>query len=493
MKRLLLLLALTAAYLGSSNAQEFTLQLGRESKHTDEEMIMNGHYLGLHNGLDCWITQTVNGSNIFVRNRDWQVVHLDSNLVPVGRLELPKTSKCHHVASVMKESLASALLVDSSNNEQTLILRAQVDMDSMRLVGGWIDTLHVFPLTSKDFCKVWGATSSNGEYVGLISVIEYTNTKQYTATITLFDATMTPLWTRQYALGSTDMIHVSDKGEIITLAVEDDGEKQHFIFNVMDEQESATYDISINCDRIQNMRIVNTVGRHVVCAGTWSPLNSDPEDRITGGVVGMSFDLDSTNITGFTLRPFQNEDMNILMNKKTKKVQREQMLTFITPTGYAATSFGGVISLGRNYAENRVNNNGTISSEHHAVGMHVAAVDTSGAIRWVRNFRRNDISNDGPARLYTALVSDDTQVYLLKTESRKYPNIYEISKEAKEFELGDKSNIVLYSISTEGEVNKTIIEQKYKGVLIGVDQRRDGTMLLLSLRGSKTRLAKLKH
>lgn len=493
MKKILFLLALTVASVSTSFAQMFTLQLGCESKHTDEEMILNGHYIGQHNGLDCWITQTENGSNIFVRNRDWQVVHLDSNLVPVGRLELPKTSKCRHVASVMKESMASALLVDSSDDEQTLILRARVDMDSMTLVGGWIDTLHAFPLASKDLCKVWGAASANGEYVGLISVVEYTQTKQYTATTTLFDATMTPLWTRQYALGATDMIHVSNQGEIITLAVEDDGEKQHFIFNVMDEQESATYDISINCDRIQNMRIINTVGRHVVCAGTWSPLNSDPEDRITGGVVGMSFNLDSTNITGFTLRPFQNEDMNILMNKKTKKVQREQTLSFISPTACVATPYGGVISVGRNYAENRINNNGTVSTEHHAVGLHVAAIDTTGDIRWVRNFRRNDISEDGLARLYTALVSDDDNVYLLKTECRKYPNIYEISKEAKEFELGGKGNTVLYSISPEGDVSKTIVEQKYKGVLIGVDQRRDGTMLLLSLRGSKTRLAKLKH
>ena len=56
MKKILTLFALAAACLCSASAQEFVYQIGKESKHADPEMIYNGHYLGMHNGLDCWIT-----------------------------------------------------------------------------------------------------------------------------------------------------------------------------------------------------------------------------------------------------------------------------------------------------------------------------------------------------------------------------------------------------------------------------------------------------
>ena len=493
MKKILTLFALAAACLCSASAQEFVYQIGKESKHADPEMIYNGHYLGMHNGLDCWITQSEKGTNIFVRNRDWQVVHLDSNLVPVGTLELPLTSRAQHLASVMQGSRTAALLVDSSSDERTLILKYVVDMDSMRLVGDKFDTVNDFTYSDDDHCMVWAATSPDGNHIALVSVIEFTKTKKYTANITMFNSAFEQEWNRQYALNSTEQVYVDNTGRIVTLGVEEDGETQHFIFNILDAVESDSYDISIKCDRVLNMRILNIIGPHVVCAGLFSPVTSDPKEGLIGGVVGMAFNLDSTNVTGFSMRPFQNEDMNIFMNKKTKKIQREQTQTFIVPVDIAPTAFGGAMAAGKNYTQNRINNNGTISSAYCAIGLHIVAVDTNGNIKWVRNIRRNDFTDEEKEELNVSLVPTEDQIFLLKTENRKYPSHYDIAKDAPELEIGDKANIVLYSISNDGDVKKTLVEHKTKHHLLAVDTRANGTMLLLTKRGSKTRMAKLTH
>jgi hypothetical protein len=51
---------------------------------------------------------------------------------------------------------------------------------------------------------------------------------------------------------------------------------------------------------------------------------------------------------------------------------------------------------------------------------------------------------------------------------------------------------VVYTITDEGEVNKVLIERKSGQSLVRTLTRPDGTLVLLTGSGSKTRLAELK-
>lgn len=99
-------------------------------------------------------------------------------------------------------------------------------------------------------------------------------------------------------------------------------------------------------------------------------------------------------------------------------------------------------------------------------------------MKWVRNLRRNDMQRNSNQMLFVALFASGDNVCLAKSEHRKYPAGYDIANVAKEYQMGDKGNLVVYTVGTEGEVRKqhphrvpnpavgTIKEKKMKDIEI---------------------------
>jgi hypothetical protein len=187
------------------------------------------------------------------------------------------------------------------------------------------------------------------------------------------------------------------------------------------------------------------------------------------------------------MRYFQNEDINILTNEKTKKIQRDRELPDVAPLSYVPTSYGMVMAVGRMVEGKDVNANGTKTCDYSGVGIHLVAVDATGAVKWVRNVRRNDRQTDSKALLRTPLFMMGETLCLVKNENHKEPGEYIISNDAREYEVGDKSNLVLYRFSEEGDVRKDVLERKTKQALGAAALRYDGTALLITVKGSKTR------
>ncbi len=180
------------------------------------------------------------------------------------------------------------------------------------------------------------------------------------------------------------------------------------------------------------------------------------------------------------------------MNKKTKKVQKEKVMPMVVPLAYAATPYGAVLAVGHRHVLRYKNANGTISTTYFTQGIHLVAIDDNANVKWVRNLRRNDIEKDEDGMLYMALFAENDTVCLVKSECAKYPADYNIAKEAKEYEMGDKGNLVLYRVAEDGEVRKDILEQKTKHMLVSAAKSEDGSVLLLTLKGRKSRLVELK-
>lgn len=488
-----LLLALCGQW-GVAQGQNGMITFARSdvSTLTDPQMAANAHYLGSEGQgpigvMDWWVTQSEKGARGFAKDKDWQVVKTNWHLSPQKRVDLRRTHECSYLASAMDDSTATVLLVDSSESKEAAIYRAKVRLESGE---SHIDTLCKFNFTRKDKFIAWGAVSPNGKYMGMLTVMQYVKKGEYKAEATVFDNSGKVVWTREYGVGTTWNIYVTDKGEMLTLGVEHGREEEHFIVNVMNNHSGDTYDLKVKSDPVLTMRIANVQDGKMLCLGTFMPADEDPDDELTGGMVSMSFSLDSLFMKGFTMRPFMNEDVNILMNKKTKKVQRTQMVEMIEPIAVIPTPYGGLIAMGHRHKLSYTNANGTRTSTYLKQGIHMVAVDMNGTVKWVRNVRRCDVSRNDDL-LYMALFAEGNTVCLVKNEERKYPDTYDIAKEAREYEVGDKGRLVIYRIKENGEVKKDIIEKKTEHMIVNSTKRADGTTLLLSVDGRDTRKMEL--
>lgn len=473
--------------------QSITITKGAVGKQLDEESVLNGWYLGRHGKNDCWLTRTEDGPKSFVRSDDWQLVELDRNLNVYGRLELPMSRNCKVVAARTLDRYADVIMVDSSEARRLTLVKFEVDLDSMKLTGDKMDTLAQYVKEPADRGFVWGAVSENGEYVGVLTLLQMTKKKQYVAEARMYGTELDEeLWSKEYAVGTTSSIAVSNDGDMVTFGYEDVDAEEHFTISVLGSKSGDTYGIKMNCDRVKDMQIVNIVGRKVLCAGLFSPRKSNPRDNMVGGTVSMAFDMDSAKVSNFIVRSFMNEDMNILLNKKTKKVQKSQEAQMVVPLSYVAMPYGAVLAVGHRHTMRYVNANGTVETSFYAQGIHLVALDEDGNVKWARYVRRNDMQKHTDEKLYMGLFAMGDTVCLVKSEHPKYPATYDIAKDVKELEMGDKSNLVLYAITENGDVKKTVLEQKTKHSLVSAAKRGGGEVVMLTLDNGKSRMVEMK-
>ena len=58
--------------------------------------------------------------------------------------------------------------------------------------------------------------------------------------------------------------------------------------------------------------------------------------------------------------------------------------------------------------------------------------------------------------------------------------------------MGDKNNLVLYALNEEGNVKKTVLEQKTKHAVVSAAKRGNNEMVMLTLDGNKSRMVEMK-
>lgn len=458
-----------------------TLTKGMEGKRLSVEDLQEARYIGTQNKLDAWIMEG--------KRHIKQVVLTDLNLEPVSIAPIAGSGDLDVLAASVTPDRTGVLLANRESKKRTIVLRCEVDAESKAIVEPF-DTVVAFEYGRKDDCWVWGATSPSGLYNALVCVLQFNETKQYKTYVALFDSRMQPLWHKEYPLGSITDVMVTDAGRIVTFGEEREEEESHLVFNMLDTLNAETLDVSVKCDPVKDLHLRNVVGSNAILMGTYHPMGKKRE-HITAGVIGISFNLDSASLVGLQMRPFQNEDMNIFLNKKTKKLQKETTCDHIVILGCVPTPYGAAMALGHDMAIEKNSNSGSVSRSGYGIGVHVAAVDTTGRICWVRNFRRNDVTKNSDLPTLGFACAGD-KVCVVKAESAKMPAIYEISNEAKEFTLGDKGNVVVYSVSPDGTTEKLLLEPKSKHVVFQARTRLDDTLLIFSERGSKTRLFELR-
>ena len=483
---LLVMAACTLTMYAVAQTPRFEVMANQESKKVDDEFVRESKYIGQYDGLYCFVGEGRRHSKVLTL--------VDHNMVPLRSMTLPEsTVNCKFITGSVVGNNAGLLFMDNDERHRAFIYTATMDLDSMRSADSvGLRMIDSVGFSRKDNFMLWAATSENGQYNAMIQVLEFTESRQYSAKVTLFDGRMHKLWSKDYAIGSMENLYVTNNGTVVSLGREPEGEETRFVYNIVSEKRANTYAAIVKCDPIRELRLAGVVDNHVLAVGLFTPQGARERDNLCGGVVGISFDMDSAIITGFTMRPFMNEDMNILLNKKTKKVQRSQQTDLVSLVGTTLTENGVVMAVGRNYAKDNVENNGTITHLFYRMGLHLVAIDTQGRISWVRNIRRNDYEVGDDGMLNVCMLHNNGRTYIIKSEHRKYPAIYDIAKDVKEYKVGSKGNLVVYAIDSAGEVEKTIVYKKTPyGVVRGV-LRADGKIALFTQNGSRTRIVELK-
>lgn len=486
MKKSILLMAVVCVAALCTAQQRMEVKKNLDSRTIGDAFVREASYLGQYNGLYCFLGKE--------KRQRMKLVMVDHNMEPLRVMELPESSvNCRLLAGSVSGNRLGLLLVDNDERSRAIIYTACFDLDSLRPADGGPGLVMTDSLTfgRKDRCMVWGATSPGARRNAMVVIVEYTESKKYSAHAVLYDALMKEEWHYDYAMGSMNDLHVTDDGTIVTLGYEPENEETHFVFNIMDGGRADTYDAVIKCDPIRELRLAGVVGSHVMAVGLFNTASYHSDD-MCGGVVALSFDKDSALLTGFTMRPFQNEDINILYNKPTRKIQRDQEVELMSMVGSVMTPGGAVVAVGRNYGAEHVEDNGSISKTYHRVGLHLLAVDTLGRVGWVRNLRRNDMQKGDDGLLGVGLMHAYGRTYILKSENRKSPASYEISRESREYKAGTKSNLVVYSIGADGEVEKAVLEQKTPYGFVRAVRRDDGVMALFTQDGRRSRIVELK-
>ena len=470
MKRLALIcLMLTAV---SAQAQ-YVIDKGPESKQIDPDRIMEATYIGSHDGQTYWVEPVRKGWQLLGTNHMMELTRAQS-----FRADNTELLVANNVADTVV-----LMLADRSEKKRTNVLIARCTAND-----DWtIDTLTFFLHDKKDEVLLWGAKSPSGNHIGLCSIVQFKETHQYSAFLTMLDGAGYMLWNREFALGTMHNLYVTDDGRMATIGTEQDGPTMYIVVNYADDMHAEANEGSVTCEPARELKIVNIEGSKMLALGTVSGSGFNGADKLCGGVIVLSYNLDSATISSFSIRPFQNEDMNILFNKATKKVTREQLAEHTHALAYAATPYGGAIALGRNYEKITMADNGTEEHSFLRVGIHILAADMDGNILWVRNLRRNDFQKRRNDLMNIGMTTMGENLIVVKSESRKYPSIYEISKAAKQFDLGDKNNLVIYTLQRDGEVKKDILEAKSKHSFLHLTPNCN----IITTRGSKLRDIKL--
>ena len=478
MRKIILMVA--ALTLAVTAAAQPALTKGMEGKRLSDKELASMRYVGVQNRMDAWIMEG--------RKHVKQLVLTDMNLETVSVAPIEGSGNKEVLAASIDDNRTGVLLVERGNR-RTSILRCELDADSRAMVESY-DTVVVLDYGRKDNCLVWAATSPSGRYNALICIVEMKETSQYTAYSVLLDSRMHRIWEKEYALGSLHDVFVTDEGTVVTLGEERELEESHFIFNVMDSVRASSFDAVVKCDPVAELHLTNVVGSRAIAVGTFRPASGKKTEKLTAGVLTLAFDIDVAALAGISMRPFQNEDMNIFLNQKTKKMQKGQICDHLVTLGCIPTPYGAVLALGRNMEVEKSSNGGSVSREGYAMGVHLAAVDTSGRICWVRNLRRNDVNEDGLPTL--GIACSGHKVCVVKSEHSKMPAIYDISDDAKQFKQGDKGSVALYTVDPDGNTARLLLEAKSKLTVFRAYTRPDGTLVYLGVRGNKTRMAELR-
>ena len=461
MRKLIIIVVMLASMTVQAQVH---LNVGQDSKAVTAEALEKGTNIGRYEESSVWLNSTRKGWRLTALNRDLQVVQTAEMEVAADRL----------LAATLNGNTATMLL-SLQEKKNTYVLVARLSMEGEATV----DTMVTFNMPGrKDKCLLWGATSHLGNNMAVVAVL------QYVSVAYLVSPRGTVVYSREYPMTTMEQLFVTDNGDIVTLAHENTASGVDIMVNHVSATQTSASRNTIVGDPVRELGIVNVVGNRLLALGTTYG-RGRRADKTTNGFLAVSFDLDSAQVHNASYRQFTLEDVNTLNNVYIKKSQKSLACENVTVLGYVPTTYGGAMAITRSFEELKSTNDGVFHHIFQRLGIIVAGVNAEGEVAWVSNFRCNDRQEYAADDLRMGFVSDGSNVYIYKTESKKDPVEYDINRGAKPQQAGKKGNLVRYSMDASGFAEKQMLERKSKYAFLMVTDNQE----IITVRGRKLRRA----
>ena len=453
---------------------------GNEAKSFGKTLLTDAVGIGAADGYDYWLhCGDRNGIGI---------LSTDSTLHHARQTTLPHSSHYTMLAASHNDRQVALLLADAHSSHEASILTARIALDTLENYA--FDELKHYDLGRHDQFYCWGASSPNGQYNAVVAVVEYTDSKQYEATVMLLDAEMRPLWEREYAVGTLEEVAVSDEGCIVTLGCEQSDFGADLVFNIFTASRSRTCTIASEAGYIRHLHLAHLTQHHALAMGTFSPAHLKGHEHLCGGLYTVAISLDSATVTHSTLRRFTDEDIAVFYNHESGGKGATTVADHVEVVDLLPTASGALLALERHFA---VDSHGDTldeagSTTYH-VGLQIASADTLGRLQWVRNVRSCDVRKGNDESATSLLLAWGEGLAIVKNENSKTPDNYTTATPVRPCEGDAKSNLVVYLVDGDGAMVKQRIEGKTRHTALAANRRSEGRWQVVTANKSALRPA----
>ena len=457
-----LVLAIFVLILGVSlRAQSFSQ--GDKSRKFDCLMAANTQFVGEDANSIYLITRWTSSLFGKYNDKDLQVMAVDRDMKEQRSFVLQDT-KDHDLVAVSWEEGKFFVLVESLEDKQLLLYRYVIDAATMKPLR---DPERIMAMAQPHQAEAfsWGTWSENHRFFGYIATV--VDQKSYVMEQRLFDSQLRPLWTKDYDCNNISQIAVTDEGTIATMGVRREGQSMLFEFHQISDQANIRHEAQYN--RFVNpavVRLIHYSNGIFLMGGIVSSSESSADEKLFDRYFAMAYNTRTEQLTGQE-RSFSLEEVNVFKNERIAKRQKRLAADALLIQGVQPTSYGGVFAIQRKYYVVSMGDFGNEKYTYHSTGVLAVGVDTMGHIVWHQPIR-SGLEGDN----YTQSVAIESFVekdhyYLLQSESRKYPSVYETETVLKPVTAQSGAKAVgCYTINPDGRISKQLFPLNESGMLM---------------------------
>ena len=472
MKRLFFFGVLAVLALGAAAQPTMpAFRFGEMNKGVDYVMSHNSRIIADQGGellIATWETKGILGACI-----PWglQVMAVDTNMKVLRQVSLPDTRRSELVFANYVEGKVYLLYRGEFVAEYH---RAVIDPRSMTMES----CERVFDSLPGTY--YWTAKSDNGLFYALMDVFVHPVSKEVGHRQMLLDEKLEVLWEKRFEANMMSSLKVSDEGEVYLFGSRYDKNSHETIMaaHVLDVDDEKSVEGRVAVGETFRLTLLNIVGggespttKYAVAAGFIRTPESPKKKDCFDQMVGIVLDIRTGSVKATTVR-FTSDELNVFVNKSTKKENKVGMVDALVMANSVGTSYGGVLLLQRCWKVTTHSTKAPDVHDYYTMGSLAFAVDTTGTILWHKPFRtvnddRTGQACDIPCYGDAPMMAEGDNVYVMLPEPSKTPATYDIAAAGTKIMLGHRDHAyVLYGIDRKGTVVKQIAVRKDKGSLM---------------------------
>lgn len=433
---------------GSLSAQQWTLELGNESKELKDKGNDTRH---LFIGGD--------GDHFFLlrhnQKEDYDYLACyDYNLQELRRVKVDNGKNVTYLGGFLSGDIIS-LMVSVQEGITYQFFREQYDATTLQPIG---DRSERYSITHKDSQKLQtgSRTCQSGEWTSMFYVIP--NGNEAEARICLYDNELDEMWGMDVTLSSLDDYFVSDSGEIILAGFypNDNEDGCTLEFTVLNGEREQTYTCTDITDSLYRLDIVKCKGDKIYCTGLLRGERQDDKDNWTSGFFSLVYDIKEKQLVNYEKRLFTKTDICRLCNVTDRSTLRVGSADKMSFAASRYDSQGALVAYERYY--NLLVNGIYYQSE--LGGLLLIRIDDEGHIQASDVVRRQLLAYaDMPGKAFTQMIEANGAIHLVTIDNPK--NIdndgTRVCKRADASQ--SKSDLLMLHFSRRGDIHRQYLKR----------------------------------